>query len=135
MASIPPFQIDYPLLLAAGSGGGMLGQPKWLLFLIYIKKMSLLKIPEKLKIGGFEWRVKEVKHLISDRERLGEMAPRTQEIVIEEESSEQQKEETLIHEIIEALNFLYNINLEHYQIELLGVTLHQVLKDNKINFL
>ena len=97
--------------------------------------MSLLKIPEKLKIGGFEWRVKEVKHLISDRERLGEMAPRTQEIVIEEESSEQQKEETLIHEIIEALNFLYNINLEHYQIELLGVTLHQVLKDNKINFL
>lgn len=93
-----------------------------------------MKIPSNLKIGGFQWNVKEVQNLMSDRERLGEMAPRTQEISIEKGSSKQQKEETLLHEIIEVLNWMYNIKLEHYQIELLGVSLHQVLKDNEINY-
>ena len=93
-----------------------------------------MKIPGNLKIGGFQWNVKEVENLMNDRELLGEMAPREQEIIIEKGSSEQQKEETLLHEIIEVLNWMYNIKLEHYQIELLGVSLHQVLKDNEINF-
>ena len=93
-----------------------------------------MKIPNIIKIGGFHWNVREVENLMIDREHLGEMAPRTQEISIEKGSSEQQKEETLLHEIIEVLNWMYNIKLEHYQIELLGVSLHQVLKDNEINF-
>ena len=91
-----------------------------------------MQMPSNLKIGGFQWNVKEVENLMNDREHLGEMAPRTQEISIEKGSSEQQKEETLLHEIIEVLNWMYNINLEHYQIELLGVSLHQVLKDNDL---
>lgn len=57
-----------------------------------------------------------------------------QKIIIDESLPQDKKEETLLHEIIEALNGYYSLNLEHDVITTLGFGLHQVLKDNKLHF-
>ncbi|MFP4017190.1 MAG: hypothetical protein ACLFUI_09175 [Halanaerobiales bacterium] len=89
-------------------------------------------MPKELKLGGFNWKIEEVEHLMIERNNIGEMEPRTHVIRLDKAASEQQKEETLLHEIIEAINYMYCMDLDHHQIELLGVTLHQALKDNKL---
>ncbi len=45
-----------------------------------------------------------------------------------------QQESTLLHEIIEALDFNLELKLEYNQISQLKVGLYQVLKDNGIKF-
>ena len=41
-----------------------------------------------------------------------------------------QQEETLVHEIIEAINWDYELELSHKQIQGMAATIYQVLKDN-----
>ena len=43
--------------------------------------------------------------------------------------------ELFIHELIEAINSQYDIELNHTQIGVLGATLSQVLQDNNLRFL
>lgn len=50
-----------------------------------------MKIPEKIKIGGFIVTVELVNNIMTDRGRLGEYHPRTQIIKIDKDCSEQQK--------------------------------------------
>lgn len=57
-----------------------------------------------------------------------------QKIVIDESLPQDKKEETLLHEIIEALSGYYSLNLDHEVITTLGFGLYQVLKDNKLHF-
>jgi hypothetical protein len=42
--------------------------------------------------------------------------------------------ENLLHEIIEAIDFRLELNLEHHKICVLSEALYQVLKDNKLRF-
>jgi len=47
-----------------------------------------------------------------------------------------QQESTIVHEIIEAINFLYQLELKHNKIMTLETALYQILKDNyKINLI
>lgn len=45
-----------------------------------------------------------------------------------------QKSETLLHEILEYLNAVLELGLEHRVIQSLGFELYQVLHDNKLRF-
>lgn len=89
-----------------------------------------MNIPDKIKIGGFTIDVINVKDLMSNREELGNYHPKYQQIQLDAEAIHQQKEETLLHETIEAINSIYNIDLEHSKLTLLATVLHQVIKDN-----
>ncbi len=53
-------------------------------------------------------------------------------IARDEELSEETRKETLLHEIIEAINSMHEYNLEHRTITSLSRNLFQVLKDNNI---
>ena len=89
-----------------------------------------MKIPEKIKIGGFIVTVELVNNIMTDRGRLGEYQPRTQIIKIDKDCSEQQKEETFLHELFEAITSIYDIDIEHKDLSNMVTVLHQVIKDN-----
>ena len=57
-----------------------------------------------------------------------------QKIIIDSSLPEDKKQETLLHEIIEALNGYFSLDLDHEVITTLGFGLYQVLKDNKLHF-
>lgn len=93
-----------------------------------------MQLPNQIKIGGFIIQVQEKSNLMTDRMELGNYEPRTQVINIERDSSNQQKEETLVHEILEAVIAIYDLKLEHHALSILATVLHQVFKDNELSF-
>lgn len=91
-------------------------------------------LPEKIKICGFDISVKMTKNIMTDRCSRGEWHPRIQEIHIDPDHTEQQEQETFLHEVVESINDIYDLKLEHHIISLLGTSLHQFLRDNDIHF-
>lgn len=89
-----------------------------------------MQISEKIKIGGYMIGVEFVNNLMTDRQHMGEYAPRTQIIKIDKDCSKQQREETFIHEIIEAITSIYDITIEHKDLSNMATVLHQVIVDN-----
>ena len=92
-----------------------------------------MEIPKKLKIGGFVYDVIIDKRMEdSGVNSTGTHYQYKQKIWIDEECHFQQQEETLIHEIIEAINSANELKMEHNQIAMLSNQLYQVLKDNNL---
>ena len=92
-----------------------------------------MKIPKKLKIGGFIYNISIKKRMDDDGiSNIGTHYQYRQKIWLDKDCHPQQQEETLIHEIIEAINSANEIKLEHSQISVLANQLYQVLKDNNL---
>ena len=91
-------------------------------------------IPNNIKVGGLTIKVEERNNLASNRDKFGEFSFMEQKITIDESLPQDKKEETLLHEIVEAINGYYSLNLDHEVITTLGFGLYQVLKDNKLHF-
>ena len=89
-----------------------------------------MQIPKQIKIGGYIVSVEFVNNLMTDRQHTGEYHPRIQTIKIDKDCSEQEREEVFIHEVLEAIKAIYDIQLEHRDLSLLVTVLHQVIKDN-----
>ncbi len=88
-------------------------------------------LPEKVKIGGLIFDV-NYDSIAADRDVFGEISFMQQKITIDSGIKPDKQEETLIHEIVEAINSSYAIGLEHDKLTVLAYALHQVLKDNDI---
>ena len=88
---------------------------------------------EKIKIGGMEYQVKEVKFGESNGDvTLGECHFETAEILINKNLSDSRKEQTLFHEMVHAMLFEAG-SIEYDNEELvnqLGLIMYQVFKDN-----
>ena len=90
-----------------------------------------MKITSQLKIGGHIYKV-----VLRDREKddgienIGTHNARHLKIWVDKKLSQSQKEATILHEIIEAINYGNQIGLKHEQISTLEHNLYQVLKDN-----
>ena len=94
-----------------------------------------MKIPSNLKIGGHEYEVSVRNRKTSDgAENLGTCDNIVTKIWLESECTETLQAETLLHEIIEAISYIYSVGLSHPQIVLCSATLYQVLKDNNLYF-
>lgn len=89
-----------------------------------------MNIPKKIKIGALTFKIKYEKNLTGGSNNLGEMRPMPQEIAIEVNLAPDIKERTFLHEVIEAIDYNYNLSLEHYKIEILGAALQSFIKDN-----
>ena len=92
-----------------------------------------MKIPKEIKICGYDFEVilrnrKEDGIDVSGSMRLSE-----QKLWIDTNQCQEQRESALIHEIIEAINMVNDLNLSHQQICVLENNLYQVLKDNFLN--
>ncbi|WP_196600522.1 hypothetical protein [Pectinatus frisingensis] len=91
-------------------------------------------IPTKIKILGHEY------HIIFDNDYIEKSGGNTgqcnnyrNEIHICSKLPESSQNEILIHEIIEALDYRLELNLEHHKICALGESLNQVLCDNGLH--
>lgn len=85
----------------------------------------------KFKIAGYQVEVITDQNLIANSSRLGEYSPYEQRIGIAQGLTKQQRDETLIHEILEAINDIYELGLNHdEQLCKLSVALHQIMVDN-----
>ena len=89
-----------------------------------------MKIPQKVKIGAFEWEVEKNENLIHERDERGCCRPKRLQIEIDPGCKEVAQEETFIHELLEAITWQYDIEIEHKDLWNLSVVLHQVIKEN-----
>lgn len=92
-----------------------------------------MNIPSNLKIGPYDVEVKIEEHLAIDRKNGGEWHPRDLKILLDA-SLTKRHGEILLHEIIEAVCDIYDLEIEHHQMMVLSSALYQALKDNKIIF-
>lgn len=89
-----------------------------------------MNIPKQVKIGGYIVEVELTDNIMTDRGNRGEYHPRIQTIKIDQGTSRQQMEETFIHELLEAITSIYDVEWEHRDLALVATVLHQVIKDN-----
>ena len=82
-----------------------------------------MRIPKKLKIGGHQFKV-----IVKEFDDCGKTKRTTNEMWIASDLTQSQKESTLFHEILHALNN----ELAHPLLDSLAEQLYQVLSDNKL---
>lgn len=92
------------------------------------------KIPKKLKIGGYDIEVIIENNRTKERgtDFYGSAVCHHNKIFLDGSVHKQIQESTLLHEIIEIINFHYQLKLEHRTITLLETSLYQVLEDNPL---
>lgn len=96
------------------------------------RKLNTIKPLQKtLNIGGHVITVQFDENLLSDREHYGEWCYRDLSIIINGTSNQTVRQQTLLHEIVEAINELNELGLEHDKIQTLSTALFQVLKHNE----
>ena len=91
-------------------------------------------IPSTIKIGALIFDVVKDKKLMAARDKFGEYNGIEQEIRIDSGVSVERQEMVLLHEIIEGINVLHELEMEHHQITTLAACLHEILKENKLWF-
>jgi regulator of RNase E activity RraB len=83
-----------------------------------------------IKIAGMKYEVKETENLTRDHGSLGNCCGNNLTINVDKDLKEDVKKKTLLHEIIEALNFEYDLEFQHNKICVLETALFAVIKDN-----
>jgi len=101
-----------------------------------------MKIPKKINILGTVYKVyfaKSIRKAIKkyeppakDVEMVGYCSTKYSVIIISKDLSEQTKETVFIHEILEAINDVLDLDMKHDNIDRLEVALYQVFKQNKV---
>jgi hypothetical protein len=88
-----------------------------------------MKLPKHVQIGPHKIPVKRTKSLHTTADAFGLFDPNTMEIQIDAGTTDSHQLEVLMHEIIEAANTMYEMGLEHRNIQTIGVVLAQVFGD------
>ena len=90
-------------------------------------------LPKNVKIAGYDYKV--ISEIGKRHERQADdpaaMTPRTQMIWIDSKQSPDGQISSLFHEILEAINYHYQLGLKHNILSTLETALYQVLKDNQ----
>lgn len=89
------------------------------------------KIDKTVKIAGYSVAIKEMNNLYRDRGDFGQWEHPALAINIDTTLPDPLRQETLLHEVIHAINDIYGLDFKHEQVNLLSVALHQVFTDNR----
>lgn len=101
-----------------------------------------MKIPKRIKIGGFWWAIKFSKDIAVEGQVYGSTHFPSQTIFLDPRLTPQKIEQTFIHEILHAVAWQYGVarmldaadetkRLEEHVVAGMAFGIHQVLKDNK----
>lgn len=102
-----------------------------------------MQIPPVIRILGFDWDIKEDKHVAHEGGIFGSTHTFSQTIFLDPAAPQQKKEQTLLHEMMHAiwwqtgLNKRYTKEKEIIEEEIIGALaqgLYQILKDNDLKF-
>jgi len=94
-------------------------------------------IPKTLKIGGLNFDVVVEPHRRRDHgvDTSASENCKYQKIWLDSEAQKADgMMDDLLHEVVEAINCLYDLALNHQTITTLAEALHQVLRDNRLAF-
>lgn len=83
-----------------------------------------------VKILGYEVEIREQKNLRLEHGAIGQSGQSSLWLSVDPSLPKDMQRSTLIHEIIEQLNYHLEMKLEHPQITQLESGLYQVIKDN-----
>jgi len=89
-----------------------------------------MKIPGRIKVGGVPFEIILRNGTNGESTSYGSCNAGAQKIWVSEAVGKQQQETTLVHEVLEAINTLYELNLEHTQISCLETALYAFIVDN-----
>jgi len=91
--------------------------------------------PDKVKILGHEYKIlPEENYVVQSGGETGEVNNYLNVIRIGKELTPSGQMEILLHEILEAINYRLELNLDHPKLCILSEVLHQVLRDNRLSF-
>ena len=99
-----------------------------------------MKIPRSIKIGAHKVPVQKFQEKQEDPEagtvRLGQFSSATggHNIEIWDELQGSIRGEVFLHEIVEGINDIYGLHLDHRVLTTLSAALYQVLSENKLRF-
>ena len=82
-------------------------------------------IPEEIRIGAIVWKIELVDPYTLDCEAgvQGDTTPNKQRIRINRDLSIEMQQQTLIHELLHAVN----LEMPHEEVEMLATLLHQII--------
>ena len=83
-----------------------------------------------IKIAGLKYEINLIENLTRDHATLGSCCGNNLTINIDNGLKEDVKRKTLLHEIIEALNFEYDLEFQHNKICVLETALFALIRDN-----
>lgn len=90
-----------------------------------------VNIPENINILYKTYSVKQEKNLHDGQDDLyGQIHYLPEQIFLNIDASNSQKEATLIHEVIHGLDEMYRIGLNEEQVEKLGNAFYMLIRDN-----
>ncbi len=91
--------------------------------------------PTALKVLGHEYQVRYDPRLLAKTNgQPGEVNFYLNEITLDDSLPESSRGETLLHELLEVLNNRLDLGLGHGLITVLSEVLHQVLRENELQF-
>lgn len=89
-----------------------------------------MNIPKAVKIAGCWYGCELNDNLCRDNSCIGMSCGNNQQIVIDGSIPKENQESTLIHEVLEQINYRYELDLEHRTITTLETALYAFIKDN-----
>lgn len=88
-------------------------------------------IENKLKICGMDCEITKVENYARDYNFLGTFCGNDSIIKLDNALKLNIEQKTLLHEIIEAINYQFELDLEHNKISTIESALFWIIKDNK----
>lgn len=85
------------------------------------------QLPEVLKVGGHDIQIVRQQGLMDFCNAYGMFDPTNLTITIDASLTNTMAWETLWHEVVEAINFFSEADMEHKSIQVFGLLLHQVI--------
>lgn len=89
-----------------------------------------MKIPDKVKIGSHIYTCGYSDNLTRDSDALGQSCGNALEIRVDAAIPRSNQESAFLHEVLEQINYRYELRLEHRTITVLETSLYQVMRDN-----
>ena len=87
-------------------------------------------IPKSVTVGSFDYRITYSPKLVYDHSKLGQCVTDSQLIKIEPDTTIETKNQALFHEIVHAINDVYNCELNEMNIDRIAQGITAVLKND-----
>jgi hypothetical protein len=89
-----------------------------------------IQLPSTIKIAGVTYKI--IRETMADQ---GNIMFSRGVIKLNDDLCQDKAEETLCHEIVEAINEANELELPHPKIQMIGSMFHQILKDNDMSIM
>ena len=94
-----------------------------------------MNIPNKVKIGAYDYKVVEMDKLEHEGNKLWGLCDREENVIYLQKGMKRKKEkEVFIHECLHAIEESYGLDLGEDKVNLLGLAFMALITDNKLRF-